>query len=133
MRFLLAIFLFVYAMLLQAAPIPESKFDDGPDAMNSNGRNLANAGSSGRIDDGDDTLRVWWDDRRRFKDGLFEIFAYQIGIASWFSGSDDLGDADAWKQYRSIVEMQQRDYLEPETAAPSVCHRNPQRPGAVEL
>lgn len=110
MRFLLAIFLFVYAMLLQAAPIPESKFDDGPDAMNSNGRNLANAWLLGRIDDVDDTLRVWWDDRRRFKDGRFEIFAYQIDMASWFSGSDDLGDADAWKQYRSIVEMQQRDY-----------------------
>lgn len=110
MRFLFAMLLLTCAISSYAAPISESKYDDGPDAMNSNGRNLANAWVLGHIDDLDDTLRVWWNERRRFKDGRFEIFAYQLGMAAWFSGSDDLGDSDAWKQYQSIVEMQQRDY-----------------------
>ena len=111
-KHLMLILLLLCPALALAAAIPEATDNDGPAAIAQNGRQLSVAWLTGRIDDLDETLQGWWKEKRRFKDGRFEMQAYYEGLCAYFTV-----EQDKWDAYRDLAAMHRQAYPHSTAAA----------------
>jgi hypothetical protein len=92
---ILGILLLALPLYVYTAPIPEGTANDGPSAISQVGHKLAFAWFGGNIEELDETLNLWWKERRRFDDGRFELLAFYEGLGTYISGVQD-----HWDGYR---------------------------------